>query len=214
MEGKKGYVFGGLVMVQLVFAGNGILSQAALSGGFDPFVFALARNTIASLILLPVGYFFEGHPFPRPQELIWVTLLGFLGQYVNQIGFLYGIWYTNALYAAMWQPLIPVFTALFGVVLGVENLDLKTFKGRLRLSGMLVAVGGALFLTYLRNNGEQKMVDPFLGTCILFFQVSAFAFYSLLQTHPQIKKFPPHYSNWILLSYWRSFFSFHHHTIP
>jgi len=104
-----------------------------------------------------------------PQLLASFALLGFTGLYGNPLLFLVGLRYTNASYAAAFQPSIPVFTFVLAAIVGVEAINIFTKDGILKVLGTVVCVSGAILMALYRgpsliglggNNTSNGIVTP------------------------------------------------------
>ena len=165
-----------LIFVQLAYAGYHVISKVALGEGVDRFVFSAYRDLIAVGAL----YIFEGvfsvvkkrhksgivtvdavnpvcHPgkpklslAPRPP---WRSLffLSLTGVFLNQLFFLQGLARVSPVIAGALQLCIPVFTWVIAVaVTKTESISIGTKSGRLKLTGVLLCVIGALVVSFVK----------------------------------------------------------------
>jgi drug/metabolite transporter (DMT)-like permease len=133
-----------LCLVHSIFAGWNILGRAVLSTkeGLSPVVFSLVREVISSILLIILAKFsdWKAAAIPQRKDLWAVVLVGTTGTFLNQIGFIYGLKYTNAMTAAIFQPLLPVFTTLFSSIMN------HTRASREKIIGLVLAVIGSLVI--------------------------------------------------------------------
>ena len=108
----------------------------------------------------------------------------------NQLFYLLGIYYTNANIASIFQPAIPVWTALLAIIVRIEPFpDFRTLRGWAKCLGILLAAIGAIVMTVQKNSG--KAADhgvssdasdvQFVGYLFLLGNTLSMAIYILLQ---------------------------------
>ena len=77
------------------------------------------------------------------RELPLFIILGLTGMFGNQLLYLLGIYYTNANIASIFQPAIPVWTALLAIIVRIEPYpDFRTLRGWGKCFGILLAAAG------------------------------------------------------------------------
>eukprot|EP00941_MAST-03F_sp_MAST-3F-sp1_P003084 g3084.t1 len=113
---------------------------------FKPLLFLLLRHWLAAAILVLITTFREGVQLPHRQDLFLIFTAGFTGITYAQLTFLYGVWFSSATYAAMLEPLCPIFSACIALAFGLETLSLyKCFC-------IGVAIVGASITTFFRTD--------------------------------------------------------------
>lgn len=182
-------VFPALIFVQCLFGGNSVVSKVALNDGVDPVVFGLLRDCVASPILMTAAILIEGRPRLNREDHFLVAVLGLL-LYGNQLFYILGVHYTTSVTASLFQPSIPVFTALFALVFGIEVLAYRKLDGWLKVSGITISVTGAILANVLKEPSSDEASNIALGASCLVLNCVSFAFYSLL-SKSVVSRYPP-----------------------
>jgi drug/metabolite transporter (DMT)-like permease len=115
------------------------LSQVDASKGeiFSPIVFAFLREACAGPLLYILALRWTGVAWPQRQDASRVTFIGAC-LFLSQLLYIKGLHWSGALAASCMQPAIPVFTALGGILLGMEPAKPR------KLAGIALAVVGAV----------------------------------------------------------------------
>jgi len=121
-------------------------------------------------------------------------VLGFTGMFVGQLLYLLGIYLTNANLASMFQPSVPVWSALLAMLSGVEPPPMLTKPhGVAKIFGIFLAVTGAVTMTIGKLGGEDSpneeswftsgtsVGSQFLGCISLLVQATSTATYYVIQ---------------------------------
>ncbi|KAL5555749.1 hypothetical protein UlMin_037985 [Ulmus minor] len=151
MEAKKPYL--AVVVIQAIYAGMFLLSKAAFDGGMNNFIFVFYRQAAAAVILVPLALFLEWKTAPRLSfstlcKIFFLSLFGItLSLDVNGIALVY----TSATLAAATTNCLPVITFFLAVLLRTEVLKLRTIPGITKLIGIIICLGGAACLAFLKG---------------------------------------------------------------
>ncbi|KAF8379883.1 hypothetical protein HHK36_027348 [Tetracentron sinense] len=121
-----------MIAVDFAFAIVNVLLKKVLNEGINHLVLITYRQSISTLFLAPIAYFWER-----------ATL--------TQYFFLIGIQYTSATFSCAFINTVPVITFIMALPFGLENVNMKSRGGIAKVLGTLVCVGGAMLLTLYKG---------------------------------------------------------------
>jgi drug/metabolite transporter (DMT)-like permease len=131
-----------LVLLTLIWGSNFVVVKWALDE-LSPLAFNALRFPVGCLVLWAVVRWNGAMPRPRPRDIPALVGLAFLGNFVYQLLFIYGLDATRAGNAALLLSTIPVWALLLAALLREGGLHLNVWTGvALTLVGMGVMVGG------------------------------------------------------------------------
>mmetsp|Transcript_46761 Transcript_46761/g.94322 ORF Transcript_46761/g.94322 Transcript_46761/m.94322 type:complete len:449 (-) Transcript_46761:9-1355(-) len=180
--------------VQLGYCIFHVLAKNALMAGTHPLILAFYREMIACVCMYTLAYKIDGKSvwsgFQRC-EIGTFLLLGFLS-YGNVVGFIVALEYVTAFNSALLHPSIPVFTAFFAVLVGMETMTRRKALGIfLSLFGAVVVV--AWGTADGSETGEAGANDKHvvLGNFLLLGQCASMAALLVVQKAPLSRGVPP-----------------------
>ncbi|MCD7447494.1 hypothetical protein HAX54_030360 [Datura stramonium] len=195
-------IFMVMVIVQFGFAGLIIISKLVMDEGMNPFVQSAYRPIFATLSIAPFAFFFERKTRPKMTRpiLFQIFLCSIFGITTNQYAYFIGLKYSTATIASALDNLIPAFTFIIAVPLGIEKLGLRSTAGQIKFVGTIVCVGGAMLLSlyhgkvvigqlgfhwkYAESTGEDVNSvhsNFFLGPFLLIMSSLTYAIWLIIQ---------------------------------
>jgi len=136
------------ILAAVVMAGYVVLSKRFVGQSDSDHgilgAFLLTRQLLASAIMLGMTAARHGCHLPSPEHTSMVARLGFLN-FVNAVGFAWGVKLTTAFVTSVMQLSIPILTLVYSMLSGVEAPSLPKGGALLftLLGCVLVVVGGA-----------------------------------------------------------------------
>lgn len=177
-----------LVLVQCIFAANGLFVKLAVSSGTDPVVFTFWRDVCASPILLALARTSRFGPFRWPAgqgDFVMLFILGLTGVVGSHMLAPVALRYVEPTTFALFQLLIPVVTPFMAFVVGLE--DPKGGLSWLRIAGLLICIMGAGcdLLSKASLQGQR------IGFALLTVQVCSSSIFQLLMRRMLMAGWPP-----------------------
>jgi drug/metabolite transporter (DMT)-like permease len=159
-----------LLATVTIWAFNFTVTKYAFENGFKPLAYSSIRFTLAGLLFALLTYGRE-HSF-RLERRHLLLLLGaaLVGIYLNQLSFVYAIDLTSASTTGLIFGTLPIVTALFAFVFGIERLSRRLwFASAISFIGVaLVAVGS-----------EAGFTADLLGNLLAFVAAATWGLYSV-----------------------------------
>ncbi|KAF8110669.1 hypothetical protein N665_0080s0004 [Sinapis alba] len=199
-----------MIFLQFGAAGTYIVIMATLNQGQNRYVLIVYRNAVAALVLAPFAIFFERKVRPKMTlSVFWkIVLLGFLEPILDQ-GFGYlGMNMTSATYTSAIMNVLPSVTFIIAWILRMEKVKIAEVRSQAKISGTLVALGGALVMTLYKgpliplpwsnpdmdqhnghNNSSQDHNHWVAGTLLILLGCVAWSCFYVLQSIT-IKTYP------------------------
>ncbi|XP_072999749.1 WAT1-related protein At1g25270-like [Typha latifolia] len=214
---------GGMVLVQVVFAGVNVFYKLAINDGMDLRVLVAYRFLFATAFLGPLAFFVERRSRPK---LTWKVLMlsflcGLFGGALAQNLYVYSLKLTSATFASAMTNLIPAITFVLAVIFRLETLAMNTISGHAKVLGTLVGIGGAMLLTFYKgvainlwstginllntHNGGDNLPPKEPGNHVMgsLMAISSCFFYAvwLIIQAKVMKEYPCHYSTTALMCF-------------
>lgn len=111
-----------LLVTVSIWAFNFTVTRYALTHGFEPLAYSALRFGAAAIVVSGMTYGLERSISFQPKHAVLLGGAALIGIYLNQVAFVYSIDLTNASTVALIFGSLPILTAIFAYVLGVERL--------------------------------------------------------------------------------------------
>lgn len=183
---KNTAVFGALISVACIYGGWALVAKTAMQEGADAIVFAFYRCLGGSMILFSAMMVAPNLACANATGLVekvkgipQVDLQRFamLGVFMaaNICGFILAVSKLSALTVSVWQPTIPVFTMIFSVIFGVEQMTKHKFAGVAFMVAGAFCV--ALFGETIATGGASDTASVIIGTLFVLLNTASTALY-------------------------------------
>ncbi|KAL2339375.1 hypothetical protein Fmac_007315 [Flemingia macrophylla] len=188
-----------MIIVNLALAFVNIFLKKVLNEGMDYLTILTYRQAISAIFLAPIACFYER-----------VTLTQYL--------FLVGLEHTSATFSCAFLNMVPVFTFIMALPLGIEKVNMKSLNSRAKVLGTFVCIGGALLLILYKgmpliNRQPEHIADKgtatpsaskskkwIIGSLFLATGCLLWSSWFLIQARIS-KKYPCQYSSTAILSF-------------
>jgi drug/metabolite transporter (DMT)-like permease len=159
-----------LLATVTIWAFNFTVTRYAVTHGFEPLAYSALRFSAAAIVVSSLTYGFERSLRFQPRHGVLLAGAAFVGIYLNSVSFMYAIDLTNASTTALIFGSLPIVTAIFAYVLGVERLHRRFWiAAAISFVGVaLVAVGSA-----------SGISGNLLGDILAFVAAATWGFYSV-----------------------------------
>ncbi|KAF3339218.1 WAT1-related protein [Carex littledalei] len=165
-----------MVACQCIFAVMNLLGKAAFNQGFSSLVFAVYRQSIASLAVLPPLFFAKGRGVTgMPLSLKGFCLLfiaALFGGTGNKILQYIGLELGNASLSSVMGNMIPVTTFVMAASVGLEKVELRSLRTWAKIIGTIVCFGGTMILTFYKGPGFLNLSNAYINSVTALYSVS------------------------------------------
>ncbi|QCD81098.1 WAT1-related protein At5g40230-like [Vigna unguiculata] len=145
--------FVAMIMVECLDVGLSTLGKAAMNRGMNHFVFVVYSNALATLILLPLAFFFN-RTMRLPLSFALLCkffLLATLGITVMQNCVFTAIDYSSPTLGSAMNNLTPAITFVLAVIFGMEQLNIGSSISQIKVTGTVLSISGALLVTLYKG---------------------------------------------------------------
>ncbi|XP_043718134.1 WAT1-related protein At3g30340-like [Telopea speciosissima] len=151
-----------MVGIDIALAVVNVLLKKVLQEGMNHLILVTYRQSISTVFLSPIAYFWERKTRPKLTALTLCHLFfsAIVGASITQNLFLYGIEFTSATFSCAFINMVPAITFLLALPFKLESMNLKSKSGRAKALGTVVCVGGAMLLTLYKGTPVTTNPDP------------------------------------------------------
>ncbi|KAL0659203.1 hypothetical protein Bca4012_079788 [Brassica carinata] len=139
-------IIGGLVLAQVIYAGNSVLLSQLMSLGVDPLLIVIFCTLASFVLISPLAFLLE--------RKLWPTSLSFKLKtklvYVSIVGYK-GMKHTSASMATAMPNLAPAFIFVIAWAAGMEKVKLSCMYSRVKMGGTVLCVMGAFIMSLMHS---------------------------------------------------------------
>ncbi|KAJ4712742.1 WAT1-related protein [Melia azedarach] len=163
-------IIGGLIGLQIVYAGNSVLMSYLMSIGITAFTIIVFSALATFLVLSPFAVYFERKNWPekwRLKLILQLVLIAFAGVTLFQSLFLKGIKLTSPGMATAMPNLAPGLIFIIAWTFRLEKVKLSCFYGKVKILGTLLCVVGALTMSLMHSAAsveEAKQASHYIDS--------------------------------------------------
>ncbi|KAF7012407.1 hypothetical protein CFC21_026601 [Triticum aestivum] len=146
-------------LLRFIYAVMQILTKVAFNQGTSTYVLVFYRHLIGTMFLLPIAFVIERKTAPRLSYKLCLKLFvhALYGMSASLNISCVGLNYASATSASAVLNLLPVLTFFLALLLGMESLQLKSFHGIVKVSGIVICAAGVTVLA-LYQGPELKSI--------------------------------------------------------
>ncbi|XP_027362433.1 WAT1-related protein At3g30340-like [Abrus precatorius] len=206
-----------MIIVNLALAFVNILLKKVLNEGMDYLTILTYRQAISAIFLAPIACFYERKRKLEGRIICLLFLSALVGVTLTQYLYLTGLEYTSATFSCAFLNMVPVFTFIMAVPLGIEKVNMKSMSAKAKVLGTIVCIGGALLLILYKgmpliNEQPRHIADKastasasklkkwIIGSVLLTAGCLLWSSWFLIQARIS-KKYPCQYSSTAILSF-------------
>ncbi|TKY69077.1 WAT1-related protein [Spatholobus suberectus] len=207
-----------MIIVNLALAFVNIFLKKVLNEGVDYLTILTYRQAISAVFLAPIACFYERKRKLEGHIICLLFLSALVGVTLTQYLYLIGLEYTSATFSCAFLNMVPVFTFIMALPLGMEKVNMKSLSAKAKVLGTFVCIGGALLLILYKgmpliNRQPEHIADKgitttsasklkkwIIGSLLLTAGCLLWSSWFLIQARIS-KKYPCQYSSTAILSF-------------
>ncbi|KAI5009612.1 hypothetical protein ZWY2020_011749 [Hordeum vulgare] len=179
-------------LLRFIYAVMQILTKVAFNQGTSTYVLVFYRHLIGTMFLLPIAFAIERKTAPRLSYKVCLKLFvhALYGMSASLNISCVGLSYASATSASAVLNLLPVLTFFLAVLLRMESLQLKSYHGIVKVSGIVICVAGVTVLALCQGPELKSIVHhPILGILLQSLATVMFALWTVFQG-PLLEEYP------------------------
>uniref|UniRef100_A0A6N2M1N9 WAT1-related protein n=1 Tax=Salix viminalis TaxID=40686 RepID=A0A6N2M1N9_SALVM len=176
----------------------------------SPRIFVVYRQAVATVFIAPLAHFSRRKSGGASMGLRSFSLVfsaSLIGVTINQNIYAEGLFLASSSMASAMGNLVPAITFVMAYFIGLEKINIRSFRSVAKIVGTVVCVSGAISMTLLRGPKllnatifESRGEDWLLGCLLIFASTCCWSIWLILQV-PVTASYPDHLS----LSAWLCF---------
>jgi drug/metabolite transporter (DMT)-like permease len=160
-----------LILMAIIWAVNFSVIKYAVQF-ISPLAFTGLRVGLAATVLLAVA-FAQRHPWPPRRDMMFLIMLGVIGNGVYQLLFIEGLARTKVGNAVLIIAAAPAFIAVVSRIMGIERVRRRT------LAGVALSICGVALVVYGSARSDHRTAT-LIGTLLVFCGVLCWTTFTVL----------------------------------
>ncbi|VAI85183.1 unnamed protein product [Triticum turgidum subsp. durum] len=129
--------------------GDSVPGKTCCAGGMSIFALLFYRSMFGAVFTLPFALYFESGKWKEvnTKTVGWLFLNALSGYSLPMAFYYYGLRNTAASYAVIFSSITPLVTFVLSILIGIEQLNIKSKSGSAKVLGALFCFTGALLIS-------------------------------------------------------------------
>ena len=189
---SRSFALMALFMVQVLYGLNYTFAKIVFNDQYvGPLAFVILRVGGATLLFWALSFFLPREKIDKSDYLRFL-IAAFFGVGINMMLFLKGLELTTPIHASAIVTVTPIIILILSVIVLKEHIT------KLKIFGVVLALGGALALT-IYGKSTRAADNIFLGNTFIFLNSIAYSIYIILIKRLTEKYHPYTFIKWLFL---------------
>ncbi|KAJ8749642.1 hypothetical protein K2173_026291 [Erythroxylum novogranatense] len=152
-----------MIFAQICYSFLYFITEAAFDIGLNPHVYVTYRHILGGVAVFPFAYFLERKVRPKLRPVLFLEMCGLslLGCSLTINMYFASMSCTSPTFITAVINTIPSITFVLAIVLRLEVVDIKNWRGRAKILGTLFSLAGVLIITLYKGPRVQSLqVSP------------------------------------------------------